>query len=246
MRAALALLKRELLSLWVTPLAWILLSLFLVLQGLSFSLMVEYFSRFTQASFDRGPIQAYFESALIPLSLLILCPALSMRAIAEERRSGTLDMLLSSPLSPGGLVISKWLALWLSYLCFWLPTLLYAVILWGTGAVELAPLALAYLGVAMLGAAYLAIGVLASALCQSQLIAFMLSSAILFVLLVLGLGEKLLDPGLAREICSQLSVTSLLETMASGLVDSRRLVFYFSLTIMALVFAGRVMEEEGR
>ena len=116
----------------------------------------------------------------------------------------------------------------------------------GTGAVELAPLALAYLGVAMLGAAYLAIGVLASALCQSQLIAFMLSSAILFVLLVLGLGEKLLDPGLAREICSQLSVTSLLETMASGLVDSRRLVFYFSLTIMALVFAGRVMEEEGR
>ena len=102
MSGLLALLKKELLSLWVTPVAWGLLVVFLLIQGLSFSLMVAHFVNLSQLSFDYGPVQAYFGgSTFLVSSLLLICPVLTMGTFAEERRSGTIEALIYSCAQPG-------------------------------------------------------------------------------------------------------------------------------------------------
>jgi ABC-2 type transport system permease protein len=88
--------RREMLSLWVTPLAWLLCFAFLLLQGISFYVVLDHFAHFTSLSMDLGPTQSYFSSFFIPVTLLLVCPALTMGLFAEERRSGTIEALLTA------------------------------------------------------------------------------------------------------------------------------------------------------
>ena len=103
MSGFLAIYRREMLSLWVTPLAWVLLVVFLLLQGIDLLLASSFTSRASpSSSVETGPVQAYFgqESIFLLMSLLLVCPALTMRAFAEERRSGTIETLLTAPVTP--------------------------------------------------------------------------------------------------------------------------------------------------
>jgi ABC-2 type transport system permease protein len=95
------------LALWVTPLAWLLLFAFLLLQGISFYIVVDHHAHFASMSIDQGPVQSYFSSLFIPFSLLFVCPALTMGAFAEERRSGTIETLLTAPVSAPSVVFAK-------------------------------------------------------------------------------------------------------------------------------------------
>ena len=94
-----AIFRREMLSLWVTPLAWVLLTVFLLLQGGIFYSIVAHFAGFAELSVDEGPLGAYFgqNSIFLLMTLLLVCPALSMRLLAEERRSGTIEALMTAP-----------------------------------------------------------------------------------------------------------------------------------------------------
>lgn len=235
-------LERELRSYWVTPLAWVLLFAFLLLQGVSFVLMLDHYNQFAGAAVAEGPIQGYFASLFVPVSLLIVCPALSMRAFAEERRSGTLEALLTAPVSPVGVVLGKYCAMWLTYCGMWLPTLLYVVILRDTGTVDWGVVGVSYAGIALIGGAYLAIGTLMSALTDSQLIALMLTTLILFGLFILGIGEQVFEPGVVLDLCRHVSILGQLEDFSRGLVDSRRVFFDGSVIALALFFCGRVVD----
>ena len=97
-----AIYRREVLSLWVTPLAWVLLTVFLLLQGAIFYSIITHFASMAEVTVDTGPVQAYFgqESIFLLMTLLLVCPALSMRVFAEERRSGTIEALLTTPVTP--------------------------------------------------------------------------------------------------------------------------------------------------
>lgn len=235
-------LVRELRSYWITPLAWVLLFAFLVLQGVSFVLMLDQYNQFSGAAVAEGPIQGYFASLFVPVTLLLVCPALSMRAFAEERRSGTLEALLTAPVSSAGVVLGKYCAMLITYLGMWLPTLLYVVILRDTGAVDWGVVAISYFGIGLIGAAYLGIGTLMSALTDSQLIAMMLSTLVLFGLFILGIGEQVFEPGLVLDVCRHVSILGQLEDFSRGLVDSRRVFFDTSLVVLALFFCVRVVD----
>jgi len=236
--------KREMLSLWVTPLAWVLLVVFLLLQGGIFYNIVRHFSNLTDLSLDIGPLQAYFgqQSVLISVTLLLLCPALSMRLFSEERKSGTIESLLTAPVSALGAVMGKYLATLSTYCLIWLPTLLYAVLLRDTGSVDLGALAASYLGVFSIGASYLAIGLLMSSMTKSQLIAMMLTVLVQFGIFVLGIGEYVFDPGTLRDVCAHVSLAGQMEEFSKGIVDSRRLLFDASLAALALFMAVRVVD----
>ena len=244
MSAAWAIFKRELLSLWLTPLAWVLLTTFLLIQGGVFYSITVHFSQVDASMGNGGPIQAYFgsQSLLMALTLLLLCPGLTMRTLAEERRSGSMEALLSAPVSAHAIVLGKYLGSLVTYVLIWAPTLLYAATLRDTGVIYLPVLASGYLGVFLIGAAYLAIGVLMSAIANSQLVALLLTSGFIFGLFVLGIGEYILDSETLRQVCGYVSLTSTLEETAQGLIDSRRIVFYGSLTLWALFVSGRVVE----
>ena len=235
--------RREMLSLWVTPLAWVLLVVFLLIQGLSFYSLVVHISKVAQISVDSGPVQAYFgQSIFLIISLLLLCPALTMRVFAEERRSGTIESLLTAPVTATAVVAGKYFAALTTYVAMWAPTLLYVLILKNTGTIDWSVVGSSYLGVCAIGAGYLAVGTLTSAMTRSQLMALVLTVLVQFGLFILGIGEYIFDPGPLREICSHVSVLSQMEELSKGVVDLRRLVFDVTLIALPLFLTVRVVE----
>lgn len=239
-----AILRREMLSLWVTPLAWVLLGVFLILQGGIFYSIVAHFASFSDLSVDEGPLGAYFgqNSIFLLMTLLLVCPALSMRLLAEERRSGTIEALMTAPVGSAGVVLGKYVAALLTYVLIWLPTLLYVVILRKTGNVDWLVMLSSYLGLFLVGAQYLAIGVLASSLTKSQFVALLVTVLIQFGLFVLGIGEYIFDPGLFHDVCSYVSLAGHMEDFSKGIVDTRRLLYDASLAIFCLFLTVRVVD----
>lgn len=236
--------RRELFSLWVTPMAWVLLVVFLLLQGGIFYNIVVHFSTMPDLSLDVGPLEAYFgqQSILTMLSLLLLCPALSMRLLAEERRSGSIETLMTAPVGSTGIVLGKYCAVLLTYTAIWAPTVLYAVMLRDTGTVDWGIVVSSYLGLLLIGASYLAVGTLMSALTKSQLVALLLTIFVQFGLFLLGIGEYIFDPGLLWEISAHVSMTGQLDEFSKGIVDTRRLVFDLSVIGLSLFLAIRVVQ----
>ena len=170
MNGLFAIYRREMLSLWVTPLAWVLLTVFLLLQGAIFYSIITHFASMAEVSVDTGPVQAYFgqESIFLLMTLLLVCPALSMRVFAEERRSGTIEALLTAPVTAVSVVLGKYAALLTTYALIWLPTLLYVVILRKTGVVDWGVVGASYLGLLGIGASYLSLGTLTSAIMMQK------------------------------------------------------------------------------
>jgi ABC-2 type transport system permease protein len=239
-----AILRREMLSLWVTPLAWVLLGVFLLLQGGIFYSIVAHFASFSDLSVDEGPLGAYFgqNSIFLLMTLLLVCPALSMRLLAEERRSGTIEALMTAPVGSAGVVLGKYAAALLTYVLIWVPTLLYVVILRKTGNVDWLVMLSSYLGLFLVGAQYLAIGTLASSLTKSQFVALLVTVLIQFGLFVLGIGEYIFDPGFFHDVCSYVSLAGHMEDFSKGIVDTRRLLYDTSLAIFCLFLTVRVVD----
>lgn len=235
--------RRELLSLWVTPLAWSLMIAFCLINGSAFVATLNSLSSFLAGGIDIGPIQAFYgQSIFVPLGYLLLCPLLTMRSLAEERRSGTAELLLGSPLSATQIVVGKYFALALTYVAMWLPTLAYPIILRDTGSVEWPVVFSSYVGVLGLGLSFISIGVLASAVTPNQLVAALLTGTLIFAFILCELG-KLNDPGgLLSELFDQLSIASHLADFALGVVRLRRIVYVVSLTILPLFLAVRAVE----
>jgi ABC-2 type transport system permease protein len=232
------------LSLWVTPLAWVLLVVFLLLQGTIFYAIVVHFTSLADLAVETGPVEAYFgqQSVFLLMTLLLVCPALTMRTFAEERRSGTIEALLTAPVSPTGVVLGKFAAVFSTYAAMWAPTFLYVLVLRKTGAVDYGAVLASYIGLFGIGASYLALGTLASALAKSQLVALLLAIFLQFGLFVLGIGEYVLPPGALRDVAAHVSVSSQMEEMARGIVDLRRLVFDGSVAVTSLFLTARVVD----
>jgi ABC-2 type transport system permease protein len=124
----------------------------------------------------------------------------------------------------------------------WLPTTLYVFILQNSGDIDLGVVLTSYMGVLSIGASYLAIGLVASAMTDNQLVALLLSTLTLFGLFLLGVGERVFDPGLLRDVCAHVSVLSKLDEYSRGIVDSRRIVFDGSLVAFSLYLTVRVVD----
>lgn len=237
--------KRELFAFFVTPLAWVLITVFLLVQGMHFFLLVDHFASAGPATGgDQTPIQAFFgNTVLLYLVLFLLVPPMTMRLFAEERRSGTIETLMTAPVSSVSVVLSKYLAVLTTYVAMWLPTVLYLVILRRTGEIDWGVAASAYLGVFLVGAGYLAIGLLMSAITKSQFLALVLTALMVLSLFILGVGEFITREGtLMHDICAYVSVWAHMNDFASGIVDSRRLAFYGSLVVLPLFVTVRAVD----
>ncbi len=243
MTALVATLRREMASLWLTPLAWILWLALLLIEGGVFASIVTSFATNTGLTLDVGPLQAFYgQSIFVPLTFLFVCPTLSMRSFAEERRTGTIDNLLSAPVSSASIVLGKYLALLLSFIVLWLPTLLYPLVLRSVMAVEWKVVATSYLGIFGLGAGFLAIGVLCSAMTRSQFLSLVLTSGVLLAFIVLGVGENVFDSGLLQTLCSHVAIQSQLTETAQGIVSARRVIFDVTLAMVPIFLAVRVVD----
>jgi ABC-2 type transport system permease protein len=236
--------KRELFAFFVTPLAWVLICVFLLIQGMHFFLLVDNFARQAEVTSDVSVVQAFFgNTVLLYIVLLLFLPPMTMRLFAEERRSGTIELVLTAPVSSPALVLSKYAAVLLTYVAMWAPTVLYLVILRRTGDIDWHVAGASYLGIFLVGAGYLAIGVLMSAITRSQLLAFTMTALFLLAFFLFGVGEFVTPEGTTmHELCVHVSVWAQMNDFASGIVDSRRLVFDGTLVVLPLFAATRVVE----
>ena len=236
--------KRELLAFFVTPLAWVLICVFLLVQGMHFDLLVEHFSNAGEIASDQTPVQAFFgNTILLYLILFLLIPAMTMRLFAEERRSGTIETLMTAPVSSAAVVLAKYASALTTYVAMWAPTVLYLVILARTGDIDWHVAGASYLGVLLVGAGYLSLGLLTSAATKSQFLALVLSAMIILVLFILGIGEFVTREGtIIHDICGYVSVWAQMNDFASGIVDLRRLVFYGTLIVLPLFLTVRVVD----
>jgi ABC-2 type transport system permease protein len=168
---------------------------------------------------------------------------MTMRLFAEERRSGTIETLMTAPVSSAAVVLAKYAAVLTTYLSMWLPTVLYLVILRRTGEIDWGVAASAYLGVVLVGAGYLSLGLLMSAITKSQFLALVMTALVVLALFILGVGEFITPEGtLMHEICAYVSVWAHMNDFASGIVDSRRLAFYGTLVILPLFVTVRAVD----
>jgi ABC-2 type transport system permease protein len=244
MRGFLPIFKREVFAFFVTPLAWVLILVFLVVQGMHFFLLVDHFATSMDVTSDETPLTAFFgNTVLLYLVLFMLVPPMTMRLFAEERRSGTIESLMTAPVASAAVVLAKYAAVLLTYVAMWVPTVLYLVILGRTGPLDWHAAASAYAGVLLVGAAYLALGLCASALTRSQFLAMVWTALVLLVLFIMGVGEFVTREGsVMHDVCSHVSVWAHMNDFANGVVDSRRLVFYGSLIVLPLYVATRAVD----
>jgi ABC-2 type transport system permease protein len=205
--------------------------------------VLSHYAAQIDAAGDAGPIQAFFgQTVILYLPLILLCPVLTMRLFAEERRSGTIETLLTTPVSTEGVVLGKYAAVLTTYVAMWAPTLVYMWLTSAIGHVDWNVVGTGYLAVWAVGAGYLAIGTMTSALTKSQLTAAILSATALILLFVLGIGEFIFPEGAARDLCGYRSVWAQMNDLSRGIVDSRRLVLDATTIVLPLFVTVRTVD----
>jgi ABC-2 type transport system permease protein len=235
--------RRELLSLFVTPVAYLVGALFLLNQGWNFSLLLRVLNDPLAAA---GPVMQHYFSGSFPLfwlPVISICSALTMRLIAEERRSGTIEALLTAPIDAVQIVVGKYLSALTFFSLLWLPTLLYYVLLRaanaGVGAPppDLGPILAGYLGTFMAGATFLAFGTLSSALSRSQLAAAIAGFVGSTIFVLSGLLVEQVESVRLAEFLRWLDLLTMMREVSQGIVDLHWVGLHLSLVLSSLAFA---------
>jgi ABC-2 type transport system permease protein len=241
MRKSLALVQRELVAYFSSPLAYVVLTAFLFFNGYVFWLITAYLNDpRTQAM---APLKLMFGGTIFFwLFLLFVVPVITMRLLAEERRTGTLEVLLTAPVSEAQVVVAKFVAAFIFYLFLWLPTWVYVFILGSYSNIDYGPVWAGYLGIALLGVLFSAVGLLTSALSRNQIVAAIFAFAVLIVLFSIGLLEQLATAPVLKSALSYMNLWDHMDDFSRGLVDTRHVVYTVSLAGLFLFLATKALE----
>lgn len=235
-------LSHEIRMLLVSSSTYIAAVLFLALMGFIFTGILETYS---QSAHEVSPAVVFFQLFWIPVFFMV--PLLTMKCISEERRHGTLETLLTAPVSAAEVVLGKYAASYLLYLGLWAATGGFFFILSrfapDSRFIELAPLCGGYLFIAVSGLFFIAIGVFASSLTRNQAVAGILAFVILMAFIIglkfVGTLDILKADAMAplRNAVEYTNVFRHLEDFSRGIVDTRQLLYYVSGSALALIFS---------
>lgn len=242
MRATATIMKRELFAFFVSPMAYVVLTVWLAWNGITLWTLTEFYAKQAISSGTDSPLTAFFGGTLLFfIPIWVFVPLLTMRLLAGEKQKGTLEPLLTTAISEAAVAVGKYLAVLVMWVAMWLPTLMYVWIISRYGSVDLGATAGAYSGILMIGVYYLSVGLLTSALAPNQMIAAVLSFLVLGVLFVVGIGEFVLE-GFARDVAAYLSVWSQMATFSKGVIDSRYLVLDVSIAVFCVALTIGVLK----
>jgi len=241
-KALTAIVGRELRAYFFSPMAWVLLTFFLLVNGYVFSLIVSFLSD-PRAGGSTTPLKLFFgDTFFFWLVLLFVAPMLTMRLLAEERRSGTIEPLMTAPVSESQVVVGKYLAALAFYLFLWLPTLAYVLIVARGSEVDWGPIASGYLGILGIGAVFLAVGIFGSSFTRSQIVAAFVTFALLILLFAVGFLDSLVTDDTLRSFLGYLNLLQHMDEFGKGIVDTRRLVYYLTTVVLFLFLTSRALE----
>jgi ABC-2 type transport system permease protein len=249
MRNAWIICRKELRSYFVSPVAYLLLTMFAVIFGFFFWNAVGYFVYLGMEAQLRDEVtpmninEQIIRPLLANLSVvgLFFIPIITMRLFAEEKRSGTIELLVTSPVRDGEIILGKWLSAVLLYLVMMLFSGISFIYLFRYGNPDWKPLLIGYLGLLLQAGALLAVGTFISTLTRNQIIAGAATFGVCLLLWVLEWVSGFEQATWAK-VLAYLSVITHFESFSKGLVDSKDVIFYVSMTLLALFFTARSME----
>ncbi len=222
---------RELRSYFASPIAYIVLTAFLVPTGAFFFWDFFYI--------NQAEMRKFFQ--VLPLIFTFFIPAITMKLFAEEKQTGSDELLMTLPVSSSKIVVGKFLAAMIFILFMLVPTLFYAVTVILVGSPDPGPMAGGYIGIVFLGAAYVSICLLVSSLTRNQIVAFILGWLATFSLWLID-KIVMFIPAPLRFI-SWLGTDYHFQNIARGIVDSRDLIYFLSMIIISLLLTTRAVEE---
>jgi ABC-2 type transport system permease protein len=234
-------LKREFTAFFYSPIAYVLLTAAAVLNGVVFLLVIDFLSD------PRAPqgaaMQMLFGGTIFFwIIVIVLTPLITMRTLAEERHSGTLETLLTAPISDMQVVVAKYLAAVGFYIVLWLPTLAYPLLLSSYSDLDLGPILSGYLGTLGVGMMFTAVGMLGSSLTRNQIIAALISFGAIMMMFVIGIFDFLGGETSPDSVLHYVNLWTHMEDFGRGIVDTRHLAYYGSVSLLALFCTVQVVQ----
>ncbi len=247
MKAIFTILKKELKSYFASPIAYIILVVFLVLSGIFFFFYLESYikSQFDprfqlfreKLNLNEFVIRPYFGT--ISVVLLFMIPLITMRLIAEERKNFTMELLFTSPVRASQIVLGKFFASFSIFALMVVLSTVYLVVLKAYGNPDLGPVLSAYLGLFLLGGSLISAGLFASSLTENQIVAAVISFGILLVFWILGASSDA-----DNSILGYVSIINHLDNFTKGVIALRDTVYYLSFIFFGLFLTYITLESE--
>jgi ABC-2 type transport system permease protein len=250
-RNTLAMADKELRSYFASPIAYILIGFFSLLFGWFFYVYLMAFNQQSQqmmqfgqgggANINQMMIRGLFQNTAV--IILFVMPMITMRTYSEEKRSGTIELLLTSPVTDLEIIVGKFLGALALYAAMLLVTMLYMVMLFKISNPEWRPIAAGYLGLLLMGGCFLSAGLFISSLTKNQIVAGFLTFATFLMLWIINwIGES--SGPMTRDIVAYLSIVEHFDDFARGIVDTKHVVYYLSFITFGLFLTAKSVDSE--
>ena len=247
----LAIAQKELRAYFASPIAYVVIGVFTLILGVMYAGILNWFlGQSMQMGMGMGPQTLNVNQQLIrPLLLnmavvlLLLLPLITMRTYSEEKRSGTIELLLTSPVSDLEIILGKFLGALALYALMIGIMLIHFGLLFMYGKPELKPLLTAYLGMLLFGSGFISIGLFISSLTKNQIVAGAATFAVFLLLWVIDWLGPALGPS-TEDVLKYLSMTGHLDDFIKGVIDTKHVVYYLSIIVFGLFLTARSVDTE--
>jgi ABC-2 type transport system permease protein len=251
MRNVMAIAEREVRAYFSSPIAYVVIGFFSLLYGYFFYALLSYFERQSMQMGMGQPGQVMNINQMLigpvlvnsTVILLFVFPAITMRTYSEEKRQGTIELLLTSPLTDVEIILGKFLGAMLLYSAMLAVTVIHLSLLFLYGNPEWKPIATGYLGLLLMGGCFLSVGLLISSLTKNQVVAAMATFAVFLMLWVINWIGAFVGPT-AQAVLQHLSITEHFDDFSRGIIDTKHLVYYLSFIAFGLFLTMKSVDSE--
>jgi len=247
MNNVLAIAGKELRSYFASPIAYVVIGFFALMFGFFFYSLLLYFDR--QSLQAAGQAVNVNEQFLRPgflnatVIFLFVLPLVTMRTYSEEKRSGTIELLLTAPLTDLQIILGKFLGAMGLYAAMLAITLVHVGLLFVFGNPEWRPVVTTYLGLLLMGGCFISVGLLISSLTKNQIVAGMITFGVFLMLWVINWIASFMGPT-TQQVLNYLSITDHLDDFTKGIIDTKHLVYYVSFITFGLFLTARSVDTE--
>ncbi|MFA4986265.1 MAG: ABC transporter permease [Candidatus Brocadiia bacterium] len=235
---------REFRSYFFSPVAYFAMLGFLLFNGYIFWLLLSWQSSQPGSPATVDPLTILMSGLIFMITAAGFIPMVTMRLFAEEKRTGTLEQLLTAPVTDLQLVVGKFLAAWAFYLSLWVPTLVYMWILLANfdAPMDLGPVWACYIGLSLMSFGFIAVGTMFSSFTSNQMMAFGLTFAFLVVTFFLGFAADQVPNKFFSELFAYVGTHRHMDDFSRGVVDLKAVAYYLSLGFLALFITVQSLE----
>jgi ABC-2 type transport system permease protein len=249
MRNILAVAGKEIRAYFTSPIAYVVIGMYTLLFGYFFYVMLTLFERQSMQMMQMGGTMNVNQMLVAPVFmnaevvLLFLLPMVTMRTYSEEKKSGTMELLLTSPLSDWQIILGKFLGAMTLFAAMLATTLVHVGILFLFGEPEWKPIVTTYLGMLLMGGCFIALGLFISSLTKNQIVAATITFAAFLLFWVINWMGSFVGPT-AQAVLAHLSIIDHFDDFAKGIIDTKHLIYYVSFIAFGLFLTAKSVDSE--